>query len=63
MWGFVGKECFVRYFGNVSYRHGFLRRVNAMVEFVKISNNGALLQIKEVSDLFRDRPYRWDEDE
>jgi len=34
-----------------------------MVEFVKISKNGFLLKIKEVSDAFRDRPYRWDEDE
>ncbi len=34
-----------------------------MVEFVKISENGALLKIKEVPDLYRDCPYRWDEDE
>ena len=34
-----------------------------MVEFVKISENGTLLQIKEVSDLYRDRLYQWDEDE
>lgn len=34
-----------------------------MVEFVKISDNGTLLQIKEVSDTYRDRLYRWDEDE
>jgi len=34
-----------------------------MVEFVKISHTGILLQIKEVSDLYRDRPYDWDEDE
>ena len=34
-----------------------------MVEFVKISENGMLLQIKEVSDLYRDRLYQWDEDE
>ncbi len=34
-----------------------------MVEFVKVSKNGILLKIKEVSDRYRDRPYRWDEDE
>lgn len=34
-----------------------------MVEFVKISHEGTLLQIREVSDAFRDRPYRWDSDE
>jgi hypothetical protein len=34
-----------------------------MVEFVKVSKNGVLLEIKEVSDMFRDRPYRWDEGE
>jgi hypothetical protein len=34
-----------------------------MVEFVKISPQGNVLEIKEVSDKYRDRPYRWDEDE
>jgi len=34
-----------------------------MVEFVKVSKNGILLKIKEVSDTYRDRPYRWEEDE
>jgi len=34
-----------------------------MVEVVKIASNGALLQIKEVSDSYRDYPYRWDEDD
>jgi hypothetical protein len=34
-----------------------------MVEVVKIGNNGILLQIKEVSDSYRDFPYRWDEDD
>jgi hypothetical protein len=34
-----------------------------MVEFVKISKTGILLEIKEVPDIYRDRPYRWDDDE
>jgi len=34
-----------------------------MVEVVKIGSNGILLQIKEVSDSYRDFPYRWDEDD
>jgi len=34
-----------------------------MVEIVKISKKGILLKIKEVSDTYRDQPYRWDEDE
>jgi hypothetical protein len=34
-----------------------------MVEVVKIGSNGILLQIKEVSDSYREYPYRWDEDE
>jgi hypothetical protein len=34
-----------------------------MVELVKISKKGILLKIKEVSDKYRDQPYRWDEDE
>lgn len=33
-----------------------------MVEVVRISEDGHVLQIKEVSDLFRDRLYVWDED-
>ena len=31
-----------------------------MVEFVRISKNGRLLQIKEVSDKFRYMPYFWE---
>ena len=34
-----------------------------MVAFVRVSEEGALLEIKEVSDRFRDQQYRWDEDE
>jgi len=34
-----------------------------MVEVVKISSDGILLKIEEVSDTYRDRPYQWDEDE
>jgi len=34
-----------------------------MVEVVKIGSNGILLQIKEVSDSYRDHPYRWDEED
>jgi len=34
-----------------------------MIEFVKISKDGALLKIKEVSDTYRDQPYCWETDE
>jgi len=34
-----------------------------MVEMVKISKKGKLLQIKEVSDIYREKPYKWDDDE
>jgi len=34
-----------------------------MVEFVKISKDGVLLEIKEVSDRFRDQMYEWSEEE
>jgi len=34
-----------------------------MVEFVKISKDGVLLEIKEVSDWFRDQMYEWSEEE
>ncbi len=34
-----------------------------MVEFVKISKDGILLEIREVSDKFRDQLYEWSEDE
>lgn len=37
--------------------------VIAMVVFVKISKDGTLLRIKEVPDVYRDRPYYWEEDE
>ncbi len=30
-----------------------------MVEFVKISKDGVLLEIKEVPDIYRDTPYPW----
>jgi len=33
-----------------------------MVEFVKISKDGVLLEIKEVSDKYRDQPYDWKEE-
>ena len=33
-----------------------------MVEFVRIDKNGFLLEIREVSDTYRDIPYNWDED-
>ncbi len=32
-----------------------------MVDVVRISKKGALLEIKEVSDKYRDIPYTWDE--
>jgi hypothetical protein len=34
-----------------------------MVEVVKISKKGELLRIKEVSDIYREKPYEWDDDE
>ena len=33
-----------------------------MVAVVRISKDRYLLEIKEVSDKFRDIPYNWDED-
>ena len=33
-----------------------------MVEVVRISKDGYLLEIKQVSDRYRDIPYDWDED-
>jgi len=33
-----------------------------MVEVVRISKSGLLLEIKEVSDKYRNTPYNWDED-
>jgi len=32
-----------------------------MVDVVRISKDGTLLEIKEVSDKYRDIPYPWDE--
>jgi hypothetical protein len=32
-----------------------------MVDVVRISKKGTLLEIKEVSDKYRDIPYRWGE--
>ena len=65
MWGFCRKGVFCKILQQsiILYKQGFPLRVKAMVAFVKISDNGVLLQIKEVSDQYRDRPYRWDEDE
>jgi len=34
-----------------------------MVEIVRISKEGLVLNIKEVSDRYRDSPYLWDENE
>ena len=34
-----------------------------MVEIVRISENGTLLEIKEVSDKYRDQPYDIEEDQ
>jgi len=33
-----------------------------MVDVVRVSKKGKLLEIKEVSDKYRDIPYEWDED-
>jgi hypothetical protein len=32
-----------------------------MVEFVRIAKSGKLLEIKEVSDKYRNQPYTWEE--
>jgi hypothetical protein len=37
--------------------------ISVMVEIVRISKDGSLLEIKEVSDKFRDIPYNEEEDE
>ena len=34
-----------------------------MVEFVKISKDGSLLEIREVVDTYRDCRYEWEEDD
>jgi len=34
-----------------------------MVDVVRIDEKGFLIEIKEVSDKYRDIPYNWDEDE
>ena len=34
-----------------------------MVAVVRISKKGKLLEIKEVSDKYREKPYQWDESE
>jgi hypothetical protein len=48
----------------VAGRKGSLtKKGGKMVEFVKISKKGKLIQIKQVSDKYRDKLYRWDEDE
>ena len=33
-----------------------------MVDVIRISKNGTLLEIKEISDKYRDIPYRWGEE-
>ena len=38
------------------------KRQKPMVAFVKVSKEGALLEIKEVLDKYRYEPYKWDED-
>ena len=45
------------------YDTSFLSEASSMVEFVKISKDGVLLEIKEVSDQFRDQTYVWSEEE
>ncbi len=45
------------------YGTRFLHEASSMVEFVRISKDGMVLEIKEVSDAYRDRLYEWvDED-
>ena len=33
-----------------------------MVDVIRVSKKGKLLEIKEVSDKYRDIPYNWNED-
>jgi hypothetical protein len=64
--GFTGKDCFGTCIITMllAYLHEFpFGGRQKMVEVVKIGSNGALLQIKEVSDSYRDTPFRWDEDD
>jgi hypothetical protein len=44
------------------YDARFLIGAGIMVAFVKISKDGSILEIKEVSDVYRDQPYEWDEE-
>ena len=47
---------------NVVYKTRFLGEARIMVEFVRISKDGIILEIKEVSDAYRDKQYEWDEE-
>ena len=47
----------------IVYGIRFLSEASSMVEFVRISKDGFILEIKEVSDDYRDSLYEWvDED-
>ncbi|KYK21836.1 hypothetical protein AYK25_07805 [Thermoplasmatales archaeon SM1-50] len=53
-----GKQYFVVYHErHDNVNNSFLKGEQEMVEFVKISNQGTLLKITEVSDIYRDHPY------
>jgi hypothetical protein len=54
------KSCSMTWTACHSTNRVFLVRARTMVEFVKISKNGVLLEIKEVSDRYRDQPYVWE---
>jgi len=46
----------------VVYDTCFLYGASSMVEFVRISKDGIVLEIREVSDAYRDQPYQWDDE-
>jgi hypothetical protein len=58
-----GKEAAQQVKAGYGEEDPYQKQVNTMVAFVKISKKGTLVRIKEVSDQYRDQPYRWDEDE
>jgi len=54
-----------KYLGRIYTGQGkqhLLTEATRMVDVVRISKDGHLLEIKEVSDKYRDEPYLWDEE-
>jgi hypothetical protein len=60
----IGKRRFVQWHQvNVIVHWSFPNGAGSMVEVVKISKEGTLLEIREISDRYRDRPYVWEVEE